>query len=594
MMWAAAAAFNDICILIITPGKPSTVNTLLSQMKPYGLLTMKVVRSRYVALSAFLFAYTWIMSLLGGMPPLRHFCRLEIPLLLGVYYYLNHLTRPSKWQALITAIPIILIYAVFDMVFLQFGRLLRVIEIKELPELMGVLPFWAIVAVIIFAGSACTVFLRSMRFKMDRPTIIGASLILGLILTVELKPDSFLYAFEKVQRSVTMWSDIQSAEDNGRIWTMMYSEAKRKSNALKMVDFKADPAFLKKMDEKVSMINSLKKKRNVHLVVLESFIDPTLFKGISLSKSPVHPDFDKIFKNKGSISISPVFGGGTAQAEFEILSGVPAFGKFSGMEFDVFTGAGTFCLPAILNRAGYNTMASNAFKPDFFNSINAYKGAGFQSSYYPKEYAKGRETYISTGDVTDERYMFDGELLQQNLDYITQWKKNNPEVPLFNYIMSIYGHYPYQMNTKKRPLIIDVKGAIKDGFLEHSVNQYYYRTQALAQFVLGIKKVDPESVVILISDHLPGLYGPNTYEKLNYADGNKDQLHMNRVFFFENGKAIHYDTLHHYDIPDIILNYLSNGSYCNTQDCKFKTPAKDVSGEGYDEAYMTILANAMK
>jgi phosphoglycerol transferase MdoB-like AlkP superfamily enzyme len=550
--------------------------------------------SRYAALAAFLFAYTWIMSQLGGMPPLRHFCRLEIPLVLGIYYYLNHLTRPSKWQALITAIPIVFVYALFDMVFLQFGRLLRIIEVKELPELMGVFPLWAIVAVIFVVGSACTVFLISMRYKMDRTTIIGAVLILGLILTVELKPDSFLYAFEKVQRSVTMWSDIQSAEDNGRIWMTLYSEAKRKSNAYKMVDFKTDPAFLNKMDNKVSMINSLKKKRNVHLVVLESFIDPTLFAGVSFSESPVHPDFEKLFKNKGSLSISPVFGGGTAQAEFEVLSGVPALGKFSGMEFDVFTGAGTFCLPTLLNRAGYNTIASNAFKPDFFNSINAYKGAGFQHSYYPKEYAKGRETYLSTGDVTDERYMFDGELLRQNLNYVAQWKKNNPEVPLFNYIMSIYGHYPYQINTEKRPLFIQVKGSIKDGFLEHCVNQYYYRTQALAEFVRGIKKVDPESLVILISDHLPGLYGPNTYEKLNYADKNKDQLHLNRVFFFENGKAVHYNTLHHYDIPDIILNYLSNGSYCKTQDCQFKIPAKEIAGESHDEAYMTILANAMK
>lgn len=555
---------------------------------------MRVLRSRYVALAAFLFAYTWIMSLLGGMPPLRYFCRLELPLLLGFYYYLNQLTRPSKWQALITAIPIILVYAVFDMVFLQFGRLLRIIEVKELPELMGVLPVWAIGVIIVVFGAACTVFIRSLRFKLDRPAIIGALSILILLLTVEFKPDSFLYAFEKVQRQVTNWSDIQSAEDNGRVWMMLYSEAKRKSNGLKMADFKADPDFLRKMDDIVSMINSLEKKRNVHLLVLESFVDPELFDGLSFSRSPVHPDFDKIFKNKGSLSIAPLFAGGTAQSEFEVLSGVPAFGKFSGMEFDVFTGAGTYCLPALLTKAGYHTMATNAYKPDFFNSINAYKGAGFQNSYYPKEYAKGRETYLSIGDVTGEKYMFDGELLKQNLNYISDWMKNNPGMPLFNYIMSIYGHYPYQINTEKRPIFIEAQGVVKDDFLEHSINQYYYRTEALAEFIRGIKKVDPESLVILISDHLPGFYGPSTFEKLDYAGGDKDLLHMNRVFFFENGKAVHYDTLHHYDIPDIILNYLSDGSYCDAQDCKFKKPAKQVAGEDYDEAYMTIIANAMK
>jgi len=419
-------------------------------------------------------------------------------------------------------------------------------------------------------------------------------MILTLIVTMEVKPDSFLYAFEKTQREVTNWSDIQSAEDNGRVWMMLYHEARRRSNTLKMADFQTNPAFLKKMDAVATLVKAQEKKRSVHLIVLESFIDPTLFGGLSFSQSPVHPDFDKIFKNKGSHSISPVFAGGTAQAEFEVLSGVPAMGKFSGMEFDVFTGAETYCLPALLNKAGYHTMASNAYKPDFFNSINAYKGVGFQNSYYPREYAKGRETYLSTGDVTGEKYMFDGELLRQNLAYISEWKKNNQGVPVFNYIMSIYGHYPYLMNSEKRPLVIETKGIDKNEFLDHTVNQYYYRTEALAEFVRGIKKVDPESLVILISDHLPGLFDSSTFEKLNYAGGADDQLHLNRVFFFENGKAVQYDTIHHYDIPDIIMNYLTEGSYCDTHGCQFKTPKKQVAGDGYDEAYMSILANAMK
>jgi phosphoglycerol transferase MdoB-like AlkP superfamily enzyme len=160
--------------------------------------------------------------------------------------------------------------------------------------------------------------------------------------------------------------------------------------------------------------------------------------------------------------------------------------------------------------------------------------------------------------------------------------------------MSIYGHFPYQINTEKRPLVIEVKGVAKNEFLDHTVNQFYYRTEALAAFVNGIKKVDPESLVILISDHLPGLFDAHTFQKLNYAGGAEDQLHLNRIFFFENGKAVQYDTIHHYDIPDIIMNYLTDGSYCATQGCQFKTPKNQVAREGYDEAYMSILANAMK
>lgn len=555
---------------------------------------VKVVTNRYMVLAFFLFAYTSAMSFFGGMPPLNPLCRLEIPLLLGCYYILNQATRPSKWQPLIAAIPLLFAYIIFDIVFLQFGRMFRLAELKELPELLAVLPVWLIGGFGLLGGAALFIFFRSLTFTFNRSTIIGILSIVGMVLVMEFLPDSFVLAFEKVQRPVTNWSDIKSVEDNGRIWMMLYNEAKRKSNTMKLANFQEDQGFLKKIADTVSMVGSLERKRNVHLLVLESFVDPTLFDGATYSRPPAHPDFEKIFAGKGSLSLAPLFGGGTAQSEFEVLAGVPAFAKFSGMEFDVFNGTRTYCLPALLNQAGYTTMSTNAFKPDFFNSINAYKGVGFQESYYPKEYAPGRETYLSTGDLGDEMYMFDGELLQQNLAAVTRKIKEHPGEPLFNYIMTIYGHYPYLVNTDKRPLIIETSAIIKDGFLEHSVNQFYYRTQALAEYVEGINRIDPDSLIILISDHLPGLYGPNTYEKLRYAGGIESQLFLNRVFFFENGKAVHYNTIHHYDVPDIILNYLSDGQYCKTRVCEFQTGETKKEKAEYDAAYMSVLARAMR
>jgi phosphoglycerol transferase MdoB-like AlkP superfamily enzyme len=190
--------------------------------------------------------------------------------------------------------------------------------------------------------------------------------------------------------------------------------------------------------------------------------------------------------------------------------------------------------------------------------------------------------------------MFDGNLFKQNLAFIVQWKESNPGVPLFNYVMTIYGHTPNLINTTKRPKIIDVKGDIKDEQLERAVNQYYYRTEAIADFLNELQTIDPQSLVILVSDHIPPLvYGPNTYQKLEYLAGDKDFMHINRIFFFENGRAVHYDTIHHYDIPYIILNYITNGSYCRNHTCDFKTHPNPTKQRDYREAYMTIMAQAM-
>lgn len=573
-------------------GIPLSVNKFFSKFQRKGLLLKQVIFNRYLVFTGFMLSYTWVMSLVGGMPPLFLAWRLEIPLVLYGYFYLNAITRLSKFQAMITALPMVLAYGIFDINFLQLGRLLRIIELRELPELLEVLPVWLILLVVMLLGLILIAFIRQVR--MNRVVILGALPVLIIFLMVEFAPDYFLVSFKKVNKSLVTWSDIQNAEDNGRISMMLYNEAKRQSNIRKMADYQDNPPFLKEMEDVVTQLNALKTKNNVHLIMLESFVDPDMLQRASFSQDPVHDDFRKIVENTGSLSISPVFGGGTAQAEFEVLCGVPSLKKLSGVEFDVFTGEETYCLPTLLAKSGFHTISSNAYKPDFFNSINAYKGTGFQNSYYPREYAQGRETYLSIGDVTDEKYMFDGDLLRQNLEFVTLWKQSNPGVPLFNYIMTIYGHLPYYINTQKRPMIIEVKGPIKDLQLERCINQSYYRTQAFAEFLNGIKVIDPESLVILISDHLPPVYGPKTYEKLGYAAGEKDFRHMNRVFFFENSRAVHYEPIHHYDIPDLILNYLTQGSYCEGRACNFKAAAEPIPQKDYGQAYMTIMANAMK
>ena len=303
----------------------SIVNAITPKRIAHALV--RWVGNRYGVLAATLIAYTWAMSLLGGMPPLRFDCRFELPLLLGLYYLCNRLTRPSMWQPLVAAIPILLPYIIFDVIFMQFGRLLRIVEVREVPELMAVLPFWMIVLVAIFLGGSLVLFIASLRIQAERSVLVGGGLLLTLFITVEFSPDLFLSVFEAIQRPVTNWSDIQSAEDNGRIWMMLYHEAKRNSNIRKIAQHPDNQDFLAAVERKVALVQSAAKKRNIHLIVLESFVDPELFKGLTFSRKPVHPDFDTIFKGKGTISLAPLFGGGDCPVGIRSLGRCASLGE---------------------------------------------------------------------------------------------------------------------------------------------------------------------------------------------------------------------------------------------------------------------------
>jgi len=124
--------------------------------------------------------------------------------------------------------------------------------------------------------------------------------------------------------------------------------------------------------------------RNLHIVVLESFLNPEWFTKLKFNIGHAHPDFKALIGNSIGIMRSPAFGGNTSQAEFEILCGVPAFGAIDGNEFNTFSGSETYCMPHILKQAGYTTIASQSFRPDFYNSALAYKSMGFSEIYFPK------------------------------------------------------------------------------------------------------------------------------------------------------------------------------------------------------------------
>lgn len=550
--------------------------------------------NRYVIFLIFLLGYTGIMEQCGGFPSALPAWRLEIPLLVYLYYYCNLITRQSRFQSILAAAPIVLLYSVFDVYYLFLGRLLRLTEVTELPEMFQVLPLWNRISALLLFGLSLLGLLASVQWRRIRPMVWGSLPILALLLAVEVFPDAFMTAFEKTQKEIVSYSDILSAASNGRISMALYNEARRKSILEKTAHYRDNPFYLLEYAKVVEKIQAQLPRRNVHLIVLESFIDPELFRNAHFSRKPTHPSFEKIFKNKGGLSVSPVFGGATAQAEFELLCGVPALRELSGVEFNLFTGAKTPCLPNVLAQAGYHTIATNAFRPEFFNSINAYEGIGFEKTYYPSEYAPSRETYFSIGDVTGETYMFDGDLFTQNLKFIEYWIKEHPGTPLFNYIVSMYGHTPNEINTDKRPEVITVQGECKDDQFKRAVNQHYYRTEAIADFVQELMKIDPKSLIIFVSDHLPPLvYGPNTYRDLNYLDGAKDSIHLNRIFFMEDGRAVQYNTIHHYDVPHIIINYVTRGGKGRDLVSNFTSRKIPFDITSYRQAYMTIMAQAM-
>jgi phosphoglycerol transferase MdoB-like AlkP superfamily enzyme len=519
---------------------------------------------------------------------------LELIFLLYLYCYFNMILRPSRWQALLAVVPLFLAYLGQDIYFLMYSNVFRASELAEVPELLSVLTWPYLTLLLLFVVLPLGFFLWSVNYRRFMVLIAGALPPALLIAATVYFPEQYITTYRKVGEEIVYWSDADSAQNNGRFMMLLYREAERHLARARTESFRNRAQYEEQARQLTGWVQANGKKRNIHLVVLESFLDPTLFKKATYTKDPFHPSFRKLFGNKMGFSISPVVGGKTAQAEFEILCGVPAFEEMTGVEFNSFTGSAAYCLPGKLQLAGYQTMASNAYNPSFFNTPNAYRGMGFARMFFPREYVSGNDTYLSKGDTSGEKeYMFDGTILSQNLEFITPFLKDNDGPPLFNYVLTIYGHFPHDLNEEKRPKVLKMISDFKDPQLERAANQIFYRSQAAADYVNRLLELDPKSLIILVSDHLPpGQHGRRSFQKLHYLNNSDESLHMNRIMIIEDSKVKKFATMHHYDIPALVFNSITDGAYCKIHTCGFaENKLLDDRMMRHDD-YMRVMAHA--
>jgi hypothetical protein len=545
------------------------------------------------ALFATLYAYARLVEVFGGFSTkLLYLQWPEIVCVLYLYGLVYAVLKPSGWRPALAALPIFLVYIVHDAFYLVFGKVFRLINLSELPEFFQILPLpYAILLGALFVAM-CVTIIAGIDYR--RPLHIALGLLPMALIAVGIKaaPDAVATGFQSFAHEIVIYSDGKSVEQNGRLAMMLYREAQRGVTLETMEPYRDRSKFDRQYEHELDELRPRLRPRDVHLIVLESFLDPRLFAEARFSRNPAHPDFERLFGDSLGLSLSPVFGGATAQAEFEVLCGVPAFEKVSSVEFNAFTGAPAHCLPGLLSDLGYRSVASNAYKPNFFNAQPAYRGMGFAEQQFPAEFYSAAPTYIHAGDPGVEDYMFDGDLFAQNLAFVREHLRRNPGKPLFNYVLTIYGHTPHNLDPDKRPQVIQVQAEFQDEYLQRAVNQFYYRTEAIARYVRELTKLDPDGLIVLISDHVPSLqFGPNAYDALHYLGNRERSYYYNRFAVIEGGRPVKFDPIRHHDLPQLVLDHLTDGRYCTARVCDYLARAKP-SREAYLDRYLALMAHA--
>jgi len=253
-------------------------------------------------------------------------------------------------------------------------------------------------------------------------------------------------------------------------------------------DLRYDPAH-----NGVNTVLPGQSRRNVHVILLESFWDPTVLTAAGLSADPIDPAFRALWAETANTRVlSPVFGGYTANAEFEVLCGFPV--TEDAVFFEGWLRRDVPCLPRLLADDGYQGIASHPNVAAFWNRVNAYRRIGFTTYWAKPDFQL---------DDMNRNFLGDASYYRQVLDKISPML--DAGTPIFNYMLTIFGHLDYPLNGQ-RPAVIETTDG--NQMVHDYVNTMYYKSRELMAFLPILRARDPDALIVLFGDHLPFL-GPN-------------------------------------------------------------------------------------
>ena len=96
---------------------------------------------RYLVFLLFMEGLSEVLGHWSDLLPLRDHLLFEAPLLLALYWAFGFALRPGKLSAIVAALPLVLAYVASDVYFVAYGDDLRIIDLRNLPELLKVLHF---------------------------------------------------------------------------------------------------------------------------------------------------------------------------------------------------------------------------------------------------------------------------------------------------------------------------------------------------------------------------------------------------------------------------------------------------------------------
>lgn len=446
------------------------------------------------------------------------------------------------------------IQGMFFLTYLFLKRSISYLDFQLLDELFLILPIGFKILAVLTGLLVVAVSLYCNRRLFSPKRLMKQVLIIALVVA------SFLVARSQAGnlRSAVFEDIIDGGLDTninfrafGSIYSFVFSMVNTWTFENKMAVVDTEGAWGDYRDFKLSENT----KKNIHVILVESMLDPFALSESDKIKDQVDPIWFE-WLDKAKFITAPGYGGGSAASEFEILCGVDSLlGHYSGFAYNYMTGKTTDCLPSYLAKQGYKSYASTPLWGGFYNIGRAYKSAGFENIWL-------RDSYEF--DEVRNNYLSDTSFLRQQKNLMLDEIKSGSD-PFLNFIFTTSCHGPYNLYDSMEPLV-NISGMATD--LNNVATCSLYTIRAIISYVKTMQERFPDDVFVILPDHQPAV-SLSKFDNVHGFPKNLERIwpYLNRVMFVSSTEVSTPNILDYREIGELVLNHLSQSKLCKDIDC---------------------------
>lgn len=332
---------------------------------------------------------------------------------------------------------------------------------------------------------------QGKRYKVFGPVWIAALLLIGLPITTQAAQNSNIIAsyFANIAQGYADYGFVYGFSSSvvgvGMDEPEDYSE-----ETIEAINTLVDSA-----SEETTV--TAENAPNIICILLESFCDPEEIKFLELSKDAV-PTFHFLEENfsTGYLTV-PVVGAGTANTEFEILTGMNMqyFGTGEYPYKTILKQTDCESIASNLSKLGYGTHVVHNNTATFYSRNNAFSMMGFDT-FTSKELMNITELTPLGSWATDD-ILVDETI--KALDYT-----ENQSDFVYTITVGAHGDYPTEKIIENPEIV--VSGAADEASnnqWEYYINMLYEVDQFISDLINEVSKRDEDTIIVMFGDHLP-------------------------------------------------------------------------------------------